>query len=79
MKRTEAYLKMKSGQKQSKKACFRRLLNLQSENESTNRSSDKSEEVEFVCDVKQKNVTTATAKTEMLTLRTSNFKTTTFA
>ena len=29
MKRTEAYLKMKSDQKQSKKACFRRLVNLQ--------------------------------------------------
>jgi len=74
MKRTEAYLKMKSDQKQSRKSLFSTIgepSGQQSENESTNSTSDKSEEEEFVCDVKQKNVTSATAKskTDMLTLQ----------
>lgn len=73
MKRTKVYLKKKVDQKQSKQSLLSTIgdpSSKQSENESTTSSSvDLSEEDEFVCYVKEKNIVTAvTENKDIITL-----------
>lgn len=73
IKRTTAYLSKKSDEKQKKQSLFSTVgesTGQESESEAIDSSSVKSEaEEEFVCHVKEKNVTPVTAETDMLTLQ----------